>query len=161
MARKQVGLKTRNSNGVKRTTAEKKRQNAEAKRFVAEEGRERAETGRRKAADRVRDEEDQRKVMEELRITAEDMRKSAEKFRQASMVNIESQERMRETAEFIRVGEMRKFIEEARWGINDLRQEAATRLEEMEEISKSAKEIFHTLQEMLQKASKQMEKPRS
>ncbi len=34
----------------------------------------------------------------------------------------------------------------------------ADEMKEMEEMSKSAKEIFHTLQEMLQKASEQMKK---
>ena len=159
MVRKQVGLKTGRSAEVARRVAEKRRKNAERKRVTAESGRKRAETVRKAAADKFRNEEEQRKTMEELRRTAEDMRQIAEKIRQSSLVGIETQERMRETAELIQGDRVQGFIEEAHQSMNKLYQEAIEQLKEMKKTSNSAKTIFQTMEEMLRKTFEQLKTP--
>ena len=161
MTSKKVGLKPRKSAEAKREIAEKRRKNAEAKRVTAEESRERAEGTRKMSADKMRNEEEQRKVMEELRKTAEEMRRTVDTIRESTMRGIQLQERKREQAEQIRTDRIEELIQEALQGINILHREATSQLEEMKNILKSAKEIFHAMQEMLQKAPKPMKKVRS
>ena len=146
MLKKQTKVKTRKPTEATRRIAEVGREKAERGRISAEKVRARAEKGRRAVATQNRE-------LEARRRTAEEMRRTVDTIRESAMQGIQLQERKREQAEQIRTDRIEELIGEAHQGIKILHREATSQLEEMKNILKSAKEIFHAMQEMLQKAS--------